>query len=71
MNNLAVVFKGASDKTFYKVLAALASMNWKEIEKVKFSERFDIGWVGEVHFLSKEAMEIFGNKIRDRSKRRY
>lgn len=64
MTNLVVTFKGASDETFYKMLRALTQMRGKGIGKVKFGERYDIGWSGEVQFLSREAMEIFGTKIR-------
>ena len=71
MNDLAVIFKGASDETFYKILAALASMKEKGVRKVKFEEKrllkpFDdlSDWHGEVQFLSKEALGIFGTKIR-------
>lgn len=78
MTDLAVRFEDASDETFYKILAALASMKGKGVEKVRFREgRVEghhaqwVGWFGEVHFLSKEAMEIFGRKIRDKSKRRW
>lgn len=66
MTNLVVAFKGASDETFYKVLRALTQMKEKGIRKVKFGERYDIGWSGEVRFFSKEAMEIFGRKIQRR-----
>lgn len=75
MSDLAVRFEDASDETFYKVLAALASMKGEGIGKVKFREGKVTarlaewnGWNGEVQFLSKEALEIFGKKIRSRRK---
>ena len=68
MSDLAVKFNGVSDEIFYRILRALTQMKEKGIEKIGFVERFDRGWVGEIQFLSKEAMEIFGNKIRSRRK---
>lgn len=77
MSDLAVRFKDASEETLYKILAALVLMKGKGIKKVKFEERriekvsygneWD-NWFGEVQFFSREAMEIFGNKIRSRRK---
>ena len=70
MTDLAVRFEGASEETFYKVLAALTSMKGKGyIEKVKFKEikHWEL-WDGKIQFLSREALEIFGNKIRSRRK---
>jgi len=74
MSDLAVRFKNTADVTFYKILAALTSMKGKGyIGKVKFEEGgFKekyvewTAWDGEIQFLSKEAMEIFGKKIRRR-----
>ena len=74
MSDLAVRFEDASEMTFYKILATLTSMKGEGIGKVRFEERRVTarlaeynGWYGEVHFLSREAMEIFGKKIRGRT----
>jgi len=72
MADLAVRFEDASDETFYKILAALASMKGKGIGKVRLEERktkdkwAEDTWFGEVQFLSKEAMGIFGKKLKRR-----
>jgi len=72
MVDLAVRFEGASDKLFYKILAALVQIKRKGIKKVKFEEKkpkeFNTAgnWHGEIQFLSKEALEIFGKKIRSK-----
>lgn len=76
MIDLAIRFEDASDGTFYKILAALASMKGKGyVGKVKFEEKSFkneickwTSWYGEVQFLSKEALGIFGKKIRSRRK---
>jgi hypothetical protein len=72
MSDLAVRFKGASDETFYKILAALTLMKGKGyIKRVEFKEKKVMAysdewneWDGKVQFLSREALEIFGTKIR-------
>lgn len=74
MSDLAVKFEDAEEVTFYKILAALVSMKGGGyIKKVKFEERkikyyggFMYHWFGEVQFFSREAMEIFGKKLKRR-----
>jgi len=75
MADLAVRFEDAEEETFYKILAALASMKGEGVGKVRLEEKkvkgrfdsgWDIGWFGEVQFLSKEALEIFGKKLKRR-----
>jgi len=69
MSDLAVRFVRTTEETFYKILVALISMKGEGVGKVKFEEikgKWSTNWCGEVHFLSKEALEIFGKKLKRR-----
>ena len=77
MSDLTVRFEGALEVTFYKILEALTSMKGKGyIRGVRFRERKVTAyadewseWDGEVQFFSREALEIFGKKIKTRKRR--